>query len=134
MSLAAFLPIVGPAVEKLLSLIPDPAAKAKAEAEYQRAMLDAIISSDAEQRGINLVEAGHKAFFVAGWRPAIGWVCVAALAFQYVIRPFWLWILAVWWPEAPIPPSLDGMLWELILGMLGMGGLRSFEKSRGLSK
>lgn len=134
MGIAAFLPIIGPAVERLLALIPDPAAKARAEAEYQRALLDAVVAGDAEQRGVNAAEAGHRSMFVAGWRPAIGWVCTFALFFQYFIRPFWSWALAVWWPDAPIPPSLDGMLWELVMGMLGMGGLRSFEKIRGVTR
>ena len=131
MGITAFLPIIGPAIQKLLELIPDPNARAEAEAEYQRAILDAAIKSEAEQREINRTEAQHNSIFVAGWRPAIGWVCASALAFQYLVRPFWLWVLAVWWPQAPVPPGLDGMLWELMFGMLGMGGLRSWDKTKG---
>ena len=128
MALAAFLPLIGPAVQKILDLIPDPNARAKAEAEYQQALLDASREADREQRAVNQTEAAHSSLFVAGWRPFIGWVCGLALAFQYLVRPFWIWALAVWWPGSPIPPSLDDMLWELVFGMLGMGGLRTIEK------
>lgn len=134
MGLLSFLPIIGSAVDKLLDLIPDPNQRAKAEAEYRKAMLDATIAETQDQREINKVEAAHRSIFVAGWRPAIGWVCAAALAYQYIVRPFAAWCLAVWMPEAAALPTLDGMLWELIFGMLGMGALRTGEKLKGAAK
>ena len=66
--------------------------------------------------------------FVAGWRPAIGWVCALALGFQYLLRPLFGWAAGVWWPQLPALPGLDANLWELMFGMLGLGGLRSFER------
>lgn len=134
MGLLSFLPIIGTAVDKLLDLIPDPNQRAKAEAEYRKAVLDATLAESRDQREINKAEAGHRSIFVAGWRPAIGWVCAAALAYQYIVRPFAAWGLAVWAPDAPALPTLDGMLWELVFGMLGMGTLRSVEKAKGVSK
>ena len=134
MGLLAFLPIIGSAVDKLLDMIPDPNARAKAEAEYRKAVLDATLAESQDQREINKAEAGHRSIFVAGWRPAIGWVCAAALAYQSIVRPFATWGLAVWMPGAPVLPTLDGMLWELIFGMLGMGTLRSVDKAKGVSK
>jgi len=128
---AALIPLIGPALEKLLSLIPDANQRAKAEAEYQRALLDIAAKAESDQREINKVEAQHSSIFVAGWRPAIGWVCAAALAFQYLVRPFWVWAISVWTPGTPVPPGLDDMLWQLMFGMLGMGGLRSWDKSKG---
>lgn len=130
MGLAALLPIIGPAVQKLLDLIPDPNARAKAEADYNRELLQIAAQSEADQRGTNKVEAQHSSIFVAGWRPAIGWVCAAALAFNYLVRPLWVWCIAVWYPGAPIPPSLDDNLWQLMTGMLGMGALRTLDKRR----
>ena len=79
-------------------------------------------------------EAGNPSVFVSGWRPFIGWVCGAALCFQYLVRPFWVWGAAVWLPDSPVPPTLDGMLWELIMGMLGIGGLRTVEKWKGVAR
>ena len=134
MGLLDFIPVLGPAVDKLLSLIPDANARAKAEAEYQRALLDIAAKAEADQREINKVEAASSSVFVAGWRPMIGWVCAAALAFQYLVRPFWIWALAVWWPQAPVPPGLDSALWELMFGMLGLGGLRSWDKAKGVAR
>lgn len=128
---AALIPLIGPALEKLLSLIPDVNQRAKAEAEYQRALLDIAAKAESDQREINKAEAQHSSIFVAGWRPYIGWVCGGALTFQYLVRPFWVWAAALWWPGAPVPPGLDNMLWELMFGMLGMGGLRSWDKSKG---
>ncbi len=131
MSFAAFIPILGPALEKLLNLIPDPNERARAEADFNRRILDAVVEEGRDQRETNKVEAAHRSIFVAGWRPFIGWVCGFALAFEYLVRPFWIWTQANWFPEAVPPPGLDAMLWELMFGMLGIGGLRTFEKIKG---
>ena len=134
MSLAAFIPVIGPALERLLNLIPDPNERARAEAEFNRQVLAAVVDEGRDNRETNKVEAAHQSVFVAGWRPAFGWVGVLAVAYQFLIRPFWVWASAVWWPGAPIPPALDGYLWELVFGMLGIGGLRTFEKVKGVSR
>lgn len=134
MGLLDFIPVIGPAVDKLLSLIPDPNARAKAEAEYQREVLAIAAKAEADQRDINKVEAAHGSVFVSGWRPAIGWVCALALAFQYLIRPLFAWATGVWWPHLPPLPGLDDNLWQLLFGMLGLGGLRTFEKTKGVAK
>ncbi|MDR2075722.1 MAG: holin family protein [Desulfovibrio sp.] len=131
MALAAFLPVLGPLVDKILDLIPDPNARARAEAEYQSALLAAVVQESADNREINKTEAAHDSVFVSGWRPFIGWICGLAVAFQYLVRPFWIWAAAVWFPDAPVPPGLDGVLWELMFGMLGIGGLRTVEKLKG---
>lgn len=128
MSLAAFIPILGPAFEKLLACIPDPNERIRREAEFQRSLLEALTAESADNRAINKVEASHSSIFVSGWRPFIGWICGCALAFQYLVRPFWIWVAATWWPGSPVPPTLDGMLWELVMGMLGLGGLHTIEK------
>lgn len=123
-----FIPSISAVVQKVLDLIPDPNSRAKAAEEYQRAILEAANKADADQREINKVEAASGSTFVAGWRPAIGWVCALALAFQYLIRPLFLWAGGIWWPQLPPLPGLDENLWQLMFGMLGMGGLRTFEK------
>ena len=126
-----FIPLIGAAAQKLLDLIPDPNARAKAAEEYQRALMDIAAKADADQRDINKAEAASASVFVAGWRPMIGWVCAAALAFQYLVRPLWAWASGIWWPGSPPPPELDDMLWQLMFGMLGMGYLRTYEKING---
>jgi len=77
------------------------------------------------QTKINEIEAGHRTVFVAGWRPFIGWVCGVALAYNFVIRDLFIWALN---PET-VPPALQmEHLMTVLLGMLGLGGLRTFEK------
>lgn len=77
------------------------------------------------QTKINEIEAGHRTVFVAGWRPFIGWVCGAALAYNFVIRDLFIWITKT----TDAPPALQmEHLMTVLLGMLGLGGLRTFEK------
>ena len=77
------------------------------------------------QTKINELEAQHRTVFVAGWRPFIGWVCGVALAYNFVLRDLFIWAIK---PES-IPPALQmEHLMTVLLGMLGLGGLRTFEK------
>ena len=110
--------------------VPDPDARIEAEAEL-RASLQAW---DAAQAATNTAEAQTGGWFVAGWRPWIGWVCGAALAIQFVVGPLAVWGFALAGHPIHPPPTLDDMLWELMFGMLGLGGLRTFEKVKGVSK
>lgn len=77
------------------------------------------------QTKINEIEAGHRTVFVAGWRPFIGCVCGVALAYNFVIRDLFIWITKT----TDAPPALQmEHLMTVLLGMLGLGGLRTFEK------
>ncbi len=77
------------------------------------------------QTKINEIEAGHRTVFVAGWRPFVGWVCGFALAYNFIIRDLFIWALQ---PE-DVPPALAmEHLMTVLLGMLGLGGLRTYEK------
>ena len=77
------------------------------------------------QAQINSVEAKHRNIFVSGWRPAVGWVCAFALAYNFIIR-----YLLVWWVGVEsAPPALQmEHLMTVLIGMLGLGGMRTFEK------
>lgn len=102
--------------------------------EAERAELAAAVAIVQGQLQVNQAEAASPSVFVAGWRPAIGWVCGGALAYTYLLYPILMWAAAIWWPNLS-PPKLgnDGMLYELLLGMLGLGGLRTFEKVKGVA-
>ena len=77
------------------------------------------------QSEINKVEAQHRTIFVAGWRPFIGWVCGVALAYNFVLRDLLIWFVG---PEQ-VPPALQmEHLMTVLIGMLGLGGMRTFEK------
>ena len=109
--------------------IPDPEAKAKAEGELR----SSLQLWDKGQTDINAVEAANTNLFVSGWRPFIGWVCGIALAYQYVAAPLLMWIASSLHIALSAPPKLDGTLWELVFALLGMGGLRTFEKVKGVA-
>lgn len=84
---------------------------------------------DRWQVEINKIEAGHRALFVAGWRPAVGWICVFALAWGWIVAP----ILQFFFPGRPLPAIEIGQAISLIMAMLGMGALRSYEKKHNLT-
>jgi hypothetical protein len=87
------------------------------------------------QLEINKAEAQHRNIFVAGWRPFIGWTCGVALAWHFVISPFVIFGAAMAGVELPELPEFDmGSLMTVLMGMLGLGGLRTFEKAKGLTK
>ena len=128
--LALLLPALAPILDRLAALIPDPEARARAAAEAQAQLMAALQTSDSQQMGANAQEAQNASLFVAGWRPAVGWVCAAALAYQYLAVPLLSWAFVA---RGLKLPALDGSLWELLTGMLGLGVLRSFEKARGVA-
>jgi len=110
---------------------------AKIETEAYRAETERL----GDQLQINKEEARHANIFVAGWRPAVGWVSVTALAYQFILYPLLLWgwngMQAAGWVAANIspPPMLDvEALMVLVTGMLGIAGARTWEKLKGVSK
>ncbi len=87
------------------------------------------------QIGVNTEEAKSQSLFVSGWRPAVGWVCVMAYAFNYIVMPLSNWIVKFGDINAPAMVALDtGELTTLLFGMLGLGGLRTYEKVKGVNK
>jgi hypothetical protein len=132
-----FLDILGgitPIINKVLSYIPDPAARQAAELQMQADMLKFAAEQGAQQAEINKVEAASTNIFVSGWRPAIGWVCAGAFAWNYIGFPVASWVVAVAGYDIPLRPVLDNSLMELTLGMLGLGAMRSFDKLKGTAR
>lgn len=101
----------------------------KAQAEALLKQLDQASAAQQGQLEINKAEASNPSLFVSGWRPGIGWVCVAAFTYQFVAYPFIVWYCTI--KALPQPPALNDVLWELTCGMLGLGGLRSIDKIKG---
>ncbi len=86
------------------------------------------------QLAINLAESKHKSLFVSGWRPALGWVAVLGMFGNYITIPFTNFVLALLEIDITIPLiSLETMM-PIVMGMLGLGGLRTFEKHKGVHK
>ncbi len=120
MSLLSLLPVVGKILDKV---IPDVNARAKAkialEAAGQSGELDLLLG----QLEINKIEAASSSLFVSGWRPAVGWVCASAMAYHFILSPF----LDIWFV---MPIIKVEQLYPVLMGMLGLGGMRSFEKAK----
>lgn len=104
------------------------------KSETERAQMAAALTIVQGQLDANRAEAASPSAFTSGWRPAIGWVCGAALAMQYIARPLVAWVGIVTGHPLPELPGIDDNLWELMLGLLGLGGLRTFEKTRGVAR
>ena len=84
---------------------------------------------------VNKAEAASNSVWKGGWRPFVGWVCGTAFAYHFVLQPLAIFGLAAYGMEVPPLPNFDmGQLMTVLMGMLGLGGLRSFEKSKGVAK
>jgi len=87
------------------------------------------------QMAVNAVEARHRSIFVAGWRPFVGWVCGIALAYQYIMHPILSWIVTITVDVPVYPPEIDlSTMMPVLLGMLGLGALRTAEKVKKVAK
>lgn len=113
--------------------------KERIQLELEGRRIDQAI--DLAQTEVNKAEASNQSLFVAGWRPAIGWVGAAAMAYQFLLYPLlvwaWVWLQAeqIVPKEVNPPPMLDTeALWVILSGMLGIAGMRSFEKTRGVAR
>tara|TARA_B100001094_G_scaffold269825_1_gene274292 strand:- start:313 stop:717 length:405 start_codon:yes stop_codon:yes gene_type:complete len=86
------------------------------------------------QLEVNKVEAAHKSLFVAGWRPAIGWICGLGMASNFILIPIANFVLALT-GSAVIVPLLDtGEMMPVLMGMLGLGAMRTYEKKEGVQR
>jgi len=124
--------VIGKVLDKV---IPDPAAKAAAVLELSKLQQTgelAVLATEAGlaqgQIDINKIEAATDGIFKGGWRPFMGWVCGAAFAYQFIGRPFLVWLSPALGVPAG-PPALDmGDLMTVLMGMLGLGGMRTYER------
>tara|TARA_R110002020_G_scaffold276273_7_gene491640 strand:+ start:375 stop:782 length:408 start_codon:yes stop_codon:yes gene_type:complete len=130
--ISSVLPVASEVIDRL---VPDKNAAAKAKVEMEKALVDAEAAGVLGQLEINKVEAAHRSIFVAGWRPFIGWCCGAALAYHFVLQPIIVFGLALTETATPALPAFDmDSLMTVLMGILGLGGMRSFEKFKGLAK
>lgn len=132
----ALLPNILPAVTDVIGrfLPEDKEAKAKAEREIEAQLTTHLAKIDLAQLDINKTEAAHRSIFVAGWRPFIGWSCGVALSWTYVVMPITQFILAQTGHLVDLPAMNMNEMMPVLMGMLGLGGLRSFEKYKKVSK
>lgn len=101
--------------------------------EIEMSALEADKQMNVAQIELNKIEAADPNLFKSGWRPAVGWVCVFALAYQFILRPLVPWIVGLFARSiSPMPDLAIESLMTLLFGMLGLGGLRTFEKVKGI--
>lgn len=131
--------LVIPAITQVLDkIIPDPQAAADAKLKaLELAQKGDLTALDAELRlalgqlEVNKAEATTD-MFRGGWRPAVGWVCVVGLAYQFILQPLLPWLVALFGAQVPPLPAIDNeTLMVLLTGMLGLGGLRTIERVKG---
>ena len=126
--------LVGPIVNKFVDRIPNGNERARAKEALEKELVDAANSVMLAQTEINAAEAQHKSIFVAGWRPFIGWVCGVGIAWSMVVQPVAQWAMIAWGDGTELPTIDTSYLMELVTAMLGMSGLRTFEKMRGVAR
>lgn len=129
--LPSLLPMLGEILDRV---IPDKAEAAKARLEMEGKLLEAATAQAGQQAAINQTEAASNNIFVAGWRPFIGWVCGAGLAWAFIVAPMATWLLAALEIRQSLPRLEIEYLLELVVAMLGLGGLRTFEKLKGVAR
>lgn len=116
-------------VDTLGKWIPDATLANQAAAELE-SQINTIVMA---QVALNAEEAKSPSFFVSGWRPATGWVCLGGLSYQVIARPLIQSIIILWLPEYHMVSLEMDTLLTLLFGMLGLGGYRTFEKYKGVA-
>tara|TARA_A100001388_G_scaffold267173_1_gene241020 strand:- start:8624 stop:9016 length:393 start_codon:yes stop_codon:yes gene_type:complete len=122
--------IVGVAGKVLNKFVADKDLKVKLEHELKTAFHAANLA----QIDLNKQEAAHQSMFVAGWRPFVGWTCGIALAYHFLIAPLLGFVLVLYDINTPMPEFEFSQLSTILMGMLGLGGLRSYEKMKGVHR
>ena len=131
----ALLSLIGPATKLLGKFIEDKDAKNKLAHEIATMAEKHAQELAKGQLAINKEEAKSSNIFVAGWRPFIGWACGVALVWHFIAAPFIIFFAALFGATLPRLPEFDmGSLMTVLMGMLGLGGLRTFEKYKKVTK
>jgi phenylpyruvate tautomerase PptA (4-oxalocrotonate tautomerase family) len=126
--------LVGPITGLLDKFIPDADEKARLAHEISTMATRHAHELAKEQISINREEARHTSIFVSGWRPATGWVCVSGMAFNFICVPIGNFACALAGIDV-IMPNLDiGEMMPVLLGMLGLGAMRTVEKTKKVAR
>lgn len=107
--------------------------RAKADQTYQLELAKLEAQALQNQTDINKIEAASTNLFVSGWRPFIGWICGLALAYVAIIEPALRFIAAMVGYEGDFPTIDTTITMQVLMGMLGLGGMRSYEKVKGVA-
>jgi hypothetical protein len=115
-------------------VIPDADARRRAQEAWQIKVLEIAAAESQQQSQVNLEEAKHSSVFVSGWRPAVGWICALSFAWVCVGQPLFSWVYVLITKQpAPVIALPTELLMTTLLGMLGLGTLRTLEKIKGVN-
>jgi hypothetical protein len=128
---STILPLAETVIDRV---VPDKNAKAKALQDLEHMLVEAETKGQLAQIEVNKIEAGSRSVWTSGWRPFIGWTCGFAMAYAYVVQPILVFILAQSGYLIDLPRVELAEMMPILLGMLGLGSLRSFEKYKKISK
>jgi hypothetical protein len=127
--------LIGPVSGLLDKFIPDADEKAKLAHEIATMAERQAHEIALAQIEVNKAEAASGSVFKGGWRPFIGWVCGVAFLYHFVLQPLLIFVIAVYGVQLPALPEFDmGTLLTVLGGLLGLGTLRTFEKTKGVAK
>jgi hypothetical protein len=127
--------LVGPVTSIIDKIIPDKDQAAKLAHEIATMSEKMANEQMLAQLEVNKAEAASGSLFKGGWRPAIGWICGLALFWSFILQPFLVFFLLVFGVDLPPLPEIGTAdLMPILLGMLGLGGLRSYEKIQKVTK
>ena len=131
--IASILPEILPTVGKLVDrMFPDEDAAKQEKLKLKQELLKQLQSVDLAQIEVNKVEAAGN-MLQRSWRPTIGWVCALAFAFHFLVQPMIVFIASLSGHQIPLPEFDMSALMSITMGLLGLGGLRTFEKYKGIS-
>jgi hypothetical protein len=122
--------LIEPVSQILDKFVADKDLKAKLQHELNTELHKANMA----QLEVNKVEAAHKNMFVAGWRPFVGWCCASALAYHFILQPILVFVLSISGYQVALPEFDMSSLMTVLLGMLGLGGMRTLEKVQKVSR
>tara|TARA_R110000737_G_scaffold119574_1_gene151954 strand:- start:117 stop:533 length:417 start_codon:yes stop_codon:yes gene_type:complete len=129
--LSSLLPVATKIIDRV---VPDKNAAQKAKISMEKELTTAFNKANLAQIETNKIQAAHPSIFVSGARPAIMWICAFGLGWQFVFQPVAVWVLALTDAGVALPIIETEGLMSLTLALLGLGGMRSFEKSKGVQR
>jgi hypothetical protein len=127
--------LIGPVTSIIDKIVPDKDQAAKLAHEIATMSEKMANEQMLAQIEVNKAEAASGSLFKGGWRPSIGWICGLALLWSFILQPFLVFFLLVFGVDLPPLPEVGTAdLMPILLGMLGLGGLRSYEKVQKVTK
>lgn len=127
--------VIGPLLKPLVDKIPDVNERNRLAHEFETDLLKTVSGVVHAQIETNMTEAKHPSIFVAGWRPAVGWMCVLGIGYNFVLYPFLLWFVFAFGVDIADAPKLNiAELMAILTGMLGLSVNRTYEKQKGIAR